>query len=442
MRLILVLGGSLGDYLPPLAIGREAVRRGHRVAAIGCERFLADLPDKDIDVRLTLSTAEQDEWRQRLQNKRLLTQRTWFRDFAVRGTKRLYEALRDLGSFDDAVVMAPRFPVGIGARIFCEQFGIPLAEFHVDPWPMCAGWTAWERQLFLLFHNAFIDHVVAPDVNAFRQSVGLPPVRSLCQWGDQQPQLLCGLYPEWIGRARRFDDRERRFLFAGFPVIQSLANMDLPSIAEDFLAAGPPPVLVSRPSWAEQQGNFLAETERALEKIGVRAIFTGSNRDVISTPSMLHAPFLPHAQLLPRISAFVHHGGSGTCAAGLAAGVPQLVVPRLPVQYDFGLRLRRLGVGQVMHRLWYRASRVTRAVSNLIDSSAVKDRCRELAEKLRHEADGATVTCDAMERLAARASADEIRRNCSEACPQQVMEQRRYTSPRLKCLGDRGLVCS
>ncbi len=40
-----------------------------------------------------------------------------------------------------------------------------------------------------------------------------------------------------------------------------------------------------------------------------------------------HFDYVPFSQVLPRAAAFVHHGGIGTVAQALAAGVRQLVVP-------------------------------------------------------------------------------------------------------------------
>ena len=37
--------------------------------------------------------------------------------------------------------------------------------------------------------------------------------------------------------------------------------------------------------------------------------------------------WIPHSWLFPRMAAVVHHGGVGTTAAGLAAGVPSIITP-------------------------------------------------------------------------------------------------------------------
>jgi len=58
----------------------------------------------------------------------------------------------------------------------------------------------------------------------------------------------------------------------------------------------------------------------------------------------LHVSHAPFSALLPRLSALVHHGGIGTSAQALAAGIPQLVVPFAHDQFDNAARLHRLGV--------------------------------------------------------------------------------------------------
>jgi len=54
---------------------------------------------------------------------------------------------------------------------------------------------------------------------------------------------------------------------------------------------------------------------------------------------------VPHHWLFSRIQGTVHHGGAGTTAASLRAGVPTLVVPFFGDQFFWGWRVETLGVG-------------------------------------------------------------------------------------------------
>lgn len=53
----------------------------------------------------------------------------------------------------------------------------------------------------------------------------------------------------------------------------------------------------------------------------------------------------PHDRLLPLVSATIHHGGAGTTAASLRAGVPTTIVPFLGDQTFWARRVEQLGVG-------------------------------------------------------------------------------------------------
>lgn len=63
------------------------------------------------------------------------------------------------------------------------------------------------------------------------------------------------------------------------------------------------------------------------------------------TPGVFNAPDVPHAALLPRVRAVVHHGGAGTTYAALAAGRPSVVVPHLGDQGYYARRVHELGAG-------------------------------------------------------------------------------------------------
>jgi UDP:flavonoid glycosyltransferase YjiC (YdhE family) len=98
-------------------------------------------------------------------------------------------------------------------------------------------------------------------------------------------------------------------------------------------------------------------------------------------PNVRHFGFVPLSKLLPRTVALVHHGGIGTCAQGLAAGVPHLVQPMSYDQFDNARRLAALGVAREISRSDFRGASVASALAPLLDSPEVASRCRELAAK-------------------------------------------------------------
>jgi sterol 3beta-glucosyltransferase len=116
-----------------------------------------------------------------------------------------------------------------------------------------------------------------------------------------------------------------------------------------FLDAGPPPVYVGFGSMA---GIDPAATTRivldAVARAGVRAVLAsgwGGIAADAAPPSVFLLDDAPHDALFPRMAAVVHHGGAGTTAAGLRAGVPGVLCPFGVDQPFWGARVQALGAG-------------------------------------------------------------------------------------------------
>ncbi len=123
-----------------------------------------------------------------------------------------------------------------------------------------------------------------------------------------------------------------------------------------FVAAGSPPVHVGFGSMPTgDPGEVLDQVVAALDHVGARGVIgsglAGLGRDASSgssprlPDSVLVVEGAPHEWLFPRCAAVVHHGGAGTTAAALRAGVPQVVVPHIADQPYWGRRVHDLGVG-------------------------------------------------------------------------------------------------
>jgi UDP:flavonoid glycosyltransferase YjiC (YdhE family) len=69
--------------------------------------------------------------------------------------------------------------------------------------------------------------------------------------------------------------------------------------------------------------------------------------DIGSRDNTLQRPAVDLATVLPRCSRFVHHGGIGTCAAAMKAGIFSYLVPMAHDQFDNAARVENLGRGLV-----------------------------------------------------------------------------------------------
>ena len=92
--------------------------------------------------------------------------------------------------------------------------------------------------------------------------------------------------------------------------------------------------------------------------------------------------FIPQADLLPRCSAIVHHGGSGTMYGSLAHGVPQVVLPQGADNFVNGWLLARCGAGVTIGPDEFSADAVRDAVLLTLTDPSYRDNARRLAEEL------------------------------------------------------------
>ena len=114
---------------------------------------------------------------------------------------------------------------------------------------------------------------------------------------------------------------------------------------------------------------------------------------MIATPFKDHLPatlrdgyrqfdFVPFSRVFPHCAAVVHHGGIGTCAQGLAAGVPQLIMAMAHDQPDNAWRLRELNVGDYLYPRKFNANLVTEKLKHLTTSKQVASACQTVRERM------------------------------------------------------------
>ncbi len=136
----------------------------------------------------------------------------------------------------------------------------------------------------------------------------------------------------------------------------------------DFLASGPPPVLMTfgtcpAVSPARDVDMFL----QAAHAMGRRVVLQSDALDRGAVNDWaFNAPGVPHSSLMPRVSVVVHHGGAGTTHAALASGRPAMVVPHLGDQGYYARRVHDLGAGpRAVPRWRLTASLLTRRLRTL-----------------------------------------------------------------------------
>lgn len=101
---------------------------------------------------------------------------------------------------------------------------------------------------------------------------------------------------------------------------------------------------------------------------------------------MFVTPAAPFAWLFKQAAAVVHHGGVGTTAEGLRAGVPALVCPFFGDQPYWGARVHNLGAGpRPIPQKRLSAPRLAAAITEMLGNGGMRGRAQTLGAAIRAE---------------------------------------------------------
>ena len=163
-----------------------------------------------------------------------------------------------------------------------------------------------------------------------------------------------------------------------------------PAELRNFLNAGPAPMYIG---FGSMTGNRPDENARIVLQTLGRTQQRGlllSNEDGLRQSDLPENVFVlrsaPHDWLFPRMAGVVHHGGAGTTAAGLRAGVPTITVPFFLDQPFWGHRVNMLGVGSApIPRKQLSAERLSAAIQTAVTDPAMRQRATDLGTRIRGE---------------------------------------------------------
>jgi rhamnosyltransferase subunit B len=411
MHVILCPFGSAGDVYPFLGLGLELRRRGHRITLITSEQFAGQAQRAGFEFAPCLSSetarsvvADPDLWHPR-RSLPLLAARCVLPAMPV--TYRLIAERHVPG--ETAVVAGS---LAFGARIAQERLGLPLATLHLQPAvlrsrfapPVLAG-LGWLQQLPVALRPALfrlmdfvIDRQFAGPLNDFRATLGLAPIsRVMDQWWHS-PRCTLALFPPWYAAPQ--PDWPAQVHCTDFPRYDAGELETSACDVDAMMAPDEAPVVFTSGSAMATGHDFFAASVGACVRLGLRGLLVTRFPEQLPSPLpalVQHLDYAPFDRLLPRAAAFVHHGGIGTVAAALRAGVPQLISPCSYDQFDNAARVMHLGAGRMIGRGDYTAANVADVLQGMLASTALRQAAAACATHFGAE-DPLLATADAIER--------------------------------------------
>jgi rhamnosyltransferase subunit B len=414
MRILIYAMGSAGDVHPFVGVGKALQSRGHEVI-VATSAFFEDVVRRaGLGFRAMGTVADFE----RVQGDPHLWHPTKALPSIIRHAvnpsyETILEVARELVIPGETVILAsslawatmtvrelldvPVVSVHLAPSLFVSSYRQPV--LHGAPVPQWA--PRWIKKIQWDIAEKVVDFHVLPELNRFRKRHGLAPTRGMIH-GWHSPDRVIALFPEWYAAPQ--PDWPKQVVQTGFPLFDESGQREVPRDLRIFLDDGDPPVVFTPGSAMDRGHEFFAEAVKALKSIGRRGILISRFADTIPADlprTVKHFPYVPFSQVLPRAAAIVYHGGIGTCAQTLRAGIPQLLMPMAHDQLDNQSRVEDLGVGGGMHPKLFTARNIASVLDGMLADPALKQRAVAASQRF-DPAGWMARTCDLVEEMANR----------------------------------------
>jgi len=414
MRVALVTIGSLGDVQPILALAVGLKREGHAVRVVTHASFATLGRRLGVDLRST-NAADPRRVLQTEAGREVLARRNplraW-RDFASLAEESASTLFADALAACEGVDLVGFSGLGmfpgyaVAARLGVPYFAahlIPIGATRDFPSPLLPPGPAWVPGYNQASHAVgrwLVWRWFAPLADRVRG--GIRPASRFPSLGELTAGAqasLFGISPAVVPLPAAWSAWAR---FTGYWFLDAPIGWEASPELVRFLENGPPPVVVGF-------GSMIGRNPAGATRIVVDALERASLRGVLLLgwggmemrplpPTVLALDFAPHAWLYPRAAVVVHHGGAGTTAAALRAGVPSVVVPFAFDQPFWAERIRRLGAAPApIPAREVTEARLAAAIERAIKDPRIRNAARALGERVRAE-DGVATAMRGLER--------------------------------------------
>ncbi|WP_163746265.1 glycosyltransferase [Mycolicibacterium helvum] len=416
MKFVLSSYGGRGDIEPAVVVGRELLRRGHDVRmavppnlvgfaeAAGLAAVAYGLDSKEIlELQWRYFTVYgRTPWKLKELN-RMASETA---QFAGECWADMTSTLASVAEGADLLLTGLIFEQP--AVNVAEAYDLPLVTLHYFPYrvhgqllPVLPSplsrmamavneWTTWRG--------------TRKGEDAQRRELGLPAAtnpasRRVADKGSLEIQAYDELvFPGLAGEWAKWGD-QRPFVGALAMASPTESDADVAS----WITVGKPPIFFGFGSVPiGSPADTIAMIAAACARLGERAIVGAGGTDYSNVPQFDHVKVVGqvnYATIFPSCRAVVHHGGSGTLAACLRAGVPQLVLWTLPDQPFFAAQLKRLKVGAGRRFSTTTEKTLSKDLRRIL-APEYAARAREIAPRMTTRSDSIVAAADRVEEFA------------------------------------------
>ena len=366
MNITIIALGSRGDVQPHIALGVGLKAAGHTVKLVThnlfeplIRRLGLDFSPVQVDPRAIVEDETGQNWLGSGGNSLQFFQR-----FSHIAEPLIQQAMLDCWQAcqgTDAIIISP-LAICIASSV-AEKLAVPLwigagqpltatGAFAIPFFPDAPRWLparqTYSRLTYTLSARLFW-RLLSPSINSARHAVlNLPPLSSRWLYENLRHQRLPILYYYSPSVLPSPPDWGNMYHVTGYWFLDDDADWQPPAELLDFLAAGSPPVYVGFGSMnthrAEAMTDMVLQALARTKQRGILLRGWGGISSADLPDEVFKIDFAPHDWLFPRMDAIVQHGGAGTMAASLRAGIPSVVIPFFGDQSFWGRHFHALGL--------------------------------------------------------------------------------------------------
>jgi UDP:flavonoid glycosyltransferase YjiC (YdhE family) len=240
--------------------------------------------------------------------------------------------------------------------------------------------------------NQLFFNLLLSSVNQSRKDIlGLQPMKSWEYWpldsARSPAPLIYGFSPVVIPKPPDWSNNQQ---ISGYWFLDTVEGYKPETDLLEFLMDSSLPIYFGFGSMVDHEQEEISQIAiNALEETNHRGILLGGWSALGSghlPDSIFRVDAVPHDWLFPRMGAVIHHGGAGTTAAGLRAGVPSVVVPSFGDQFFWGWRVYKLGAGpKPIPRNKLTVDNLVRAIHQIENDDNLKMKAAQIGQQIRSE---------------------------------------------------------
>jgi sterol 3beta-glucosyltransferase len=414
MRVLIATAGARGDVAPLTGLATAIRAAGHNVSIASNDEYEGLVAGSGLDFRALPGTHGMFDGLRWVEQSGLAAGVGIIRLLAE-NVRTLHKAVLTVARQDAPDVLAFAGITAIGGYHVADGLALPSMELQLMPTHTTADFppSIVTGRSFGRLGNRVAGMAtttamaaLAGPAKQIRHELGLPRrgIREVFsgQPGTRRWPVFHGFSPAVVPRPADWPDG---YEVTGYWWPQRPTAWRPPAELEKFLASGPPPVFFGFGDLTpDDSSGFIELAADVGREAGVRQVIqagqAGQRRaSGLSPGDSIVVGDVPHDWLFPRMAALVHHGGAGTTAAGLRAGVPAVTVPVLADQPFWAARLALLGVGPApVPRKRLSVAALAAAVRDAVALPSYRTQAQALSSRLASE-DGAAPVISWLARL-------------------------------------------